>query len=119
MVEVLFICDKIQEIYRLRRYFGPNYIIKATNTTAGAIDIAESTNLKLILYHIGTDFKSLFPLYRDLRASSVASKLHMIVMADLNILKPLTDTVYLENASIVSTSISRDALAELVSRVAG
>jgi DNA-binding NarL/FixJ family response regulator len=119
MVEVLFICDKIQEIYRLRRYFGPNYVIKATNTTAGAIDIAKSTNLQLILYHIGTDFKSLFPFYRELRDSAAAAHLHMIVMADVNILKPLTDTVYLENATIVSTSISRDALADLVSRVAG
>jgi hypothetical protein len=54
-----------------------------------------------------------------LRASAAASKLHMIVMADLNILKPLTETVYLENATIVSTSISREALSELVERVVG
>ncbi len=111
---VLVICDKIQEINRLRRYFDSTYTIKATNSANNAVGIAESSEIGLILYEMGRDYTNLFKFYKDLRTNEKTKELPIIAITDFSVLKTLNDTVKMLNTVIIGSTITTENMQNLI-----
>lgn len=114
MNNVLLVCDKILEINKLRRCFNQDFTIKATSSVQSGAFVAESSLSDIVIYHIGSDFKHLFNFYKDLRNNPATKNIPLIVIADFNILKILTETIKLNNAKIIGTTISIENMQSLV-----
>lgn len=112
--KVLIICDRIQEINRLRRIFDKSFAIKATSSVQSGVSIAESSDSGLVIYHIGADYSSLFAFYKELRTNDKTSEIPLIVIADMSILRQLTDTVRMIDTNIVGTMISQENILVLI-----
>lgn len=112
--KVLIICDRIQEINRLRRVFDKSFAIKATSSVQNGASIAESSDTDIIIYHTGTDYSSLFAFYKEIRTGEKTAEIPLIVIADMSILKQLTDTVRMIDTSIVGTMISQENILVLI-----
>lgn len=111
---VMIVCDKIQEINRLRRIFDKSFIIKAASSVQSGAFFEENSDSGIFIYHIGSDFKHLFTFYKEMRANKKTERLPLIVIADLSVLKILTDTIEMTDTSIVGTAISQENLLALI-----
>lgn len=117
MKTVLLICDKLQEINRIRRYFDASYVIKATNSPGNAVDVAANSTADLVLYHIGADYSKLFDFYRNMQGNEITKNLSVIIMADINIVKTLSEMVAMQNTTIVASSIAKETLSGMVDKM--
>ena len=118
MKTALVICEKVQEINRLRRYFDNSFTVKATGNIQSAVYVAQTASPDIILYNLGQDFRYLFSFYRELRETESTSAVPLIVMAEMNILKTLTDSVTMRGVHLASLTASEESIRSLVTRLA-
>ncbi|MCL1822642.1 MAG: hypothetical protein FWG44_00385 [Oscillospiraceae bacterium] len=114
MKNILIVSDSIQEINKLRRYFGEDFKVSATNSIENAAVILQKKTAEIALYHIGVNLAGFFEFYKNLRTNKATEELPLIVIADTSILKTLTDTVALKKGSFISPGITPDNLQNLV-----
>lgn len=114
MKNVLLLSNGIEEINRMRRYFDTSFSIKATSNMASAVYVAESSEIGLVLYNMGTDFNTLIQFYRDLRESKITADVPLIVIAEISAIKPLNDCVELTNTHLVSSAVTRENIRKLI-----
>jgi len=119
MKNVLIICDNIQEINRVRRYFGTEYKVRATNAIENAYSSIKAQTPDLAICHIGTDFSKLFGFYKNLRQSAATETLPLIVIADTGVLKALTDTVELKSTALIGSLITHENMQNVIESLIG
>lgn len=110
MKQILLISETIQEINRLRRYFDEGYAVKAVSSVITAQTIIHKAKPDLIIFSLGSDFSRLFPFYTYIRTNSAFVDIPMIVIADIVILKSLTENVELKKSTILSATVSKENL---------
>ncbi|MDR0805086.1 MAG: hypothetical protein LBN42_04815 [Oscillospiraceae bacterium] len=118
MNTILIVCDKIQEINRLRRNFeGSPYTIKATGAMQSASYVAATSEPSLIVYQLGDDYSQFFAFYKQLRESEQTANIPLLLAADISVMKPFSDHISLRNAHIVSTGITKDSMLGIVDKM--
>lgn|SRR5574344_1219332 len=110
MIQVLLISETAQEINRLRRFFNENYSVKAVSSVITAQTIIHRAKPDVVIFSLGSDYTRLFPFYTFIRTNSDFLELPLIVIADIVILKPLTDNVELSKSTILSSTASGESI---------
>ncbi|GHV46032.1 hypothetical protein FACS189499_00270 [Clostridia bacterium] len=113
----LLICDDVNEITRLRRFFEDDYRLKATSSPGSAVFVAASSKPAFIVFHIGTSFNEIFPFYKELRADETTKAIPLIIIADVTLVKPLMDNIEFENTAVISATVTKESMGVIVSKV--
>ena len=106
-IDVLLVSDNLQNINIAWRHFAYNdYSAKATTHVSGALECVRSENPpQLIVFYASSGCKKLFELYRALREEETNPNTPLIVLADPQLQKSLTDYIKLKNAVILGISV--------------
>jgi PleD family two-component response regulator len=119
MKNVLVVGENIKEINKLRRSFGFDFKVSATNSPDNAVSILQKKTNDLAVYHASEDLSLLFNFYRSLRASAATEKLPLLVIADATVLKALNDTVEMAGVTVIGRNLSEDEMTGVVNSMLG
>jgi PleD family two-component response regulator len=114
MRNILIISEHIQEINRVRRLFGSDYKISATNSAPNALNMLQTKTADLVIYHAGGDYAGVFELYKLFRQNAATENLPLILVTEASFIHALEDKVELQKAVTVSIDIEQDALMDIV-----
>ena len=102
MKNILIICDNINEITRLKKHFGEEFKVSASNSAENAYSVMQNRLLDLAVYHVGSDMAKLLAFYKSVRKTPKTENLNLVFIADESMKAVLNDVAALENASVIS-----------------
>jgi PleD family two-component response regulator len=114
MKNVLIIGENIKEINKLRRVFGFEFKVSATNSPDNAVGILQNKANDLAVYHASDDLSPLFSFYRSLRGNASTEKMPLLVIANTMMLKALTDIVEMTHAAVIGENLSEDEMTGVI-----
>lgn len=118
MKQIVIVCEMLQELTRLRKYFNPaEFTVKAVTSFQTAQTVLRSQTPDLIIFDIGEKFDSLFPFYKFLRSSFSCMDIPVIVMAMPVTQKALADNVELINTKVVGSTINVENMEQTIAEM--
>ncbi|MCL2698300.1 MAG: hypothetical protein FWE74_09525 [Oscillospiraceae bacterium] len=119
MKNVLIVGENIKEINKLRRVFGFEFKVSATNSPDNAVNILQSKTNDLVIYHTGADLNLLFNFYADLRRSSATKSIPLLVIAAPEILKALNETIEMANTAVIADNLGEEEMSGVINSMLG
>ncbi|MDR2559573.1 MAG: hypothetical protein LBC86_08550 [Oscillospiraceae bacterium] len=114
MKNVLIVGENIKEINKLRRVFGFEFKVSATNSPENALNILQNKTTGLAIYHAGADLSLLFDFYKKLRRSTATENLPLLVITDTTVLKILGETVEMARTAVIADNLSEDEMSGVI-----
>jgi len=118
MKNILIIGDNIQEINKLRRVFGMEFKVSATNSAESALEILQSKAADLAVFRAGTDLGAIFDFYKSLRRK-ISMNLPLLIIAPPDAAAILADTVEMNNAAVVEATVPEARILDVISSILG
>ena len=107
MKQVLVICEVLNELTRLRKYFDPNsFKVKAVTSYQAAFTTLRKERSDLVVLDIGEKISGLFGFYGFMRKNMSCSDIPVIIIANPGVQKALADNTELIGMRVVGSAIS-------------
>ena len=101
MKQILVICEVLNELARLRKYFDPaEYTVKAVTSYQAAVVNLRKDKSDLVIVDIGEKTDGLFGFYRFMRTGVSCADIPMIIMAN-----PATQRALMDNTEMIGTRV--------------
>ena len=114
MIKILIVCDNINEISKLKRSFGDEYKVSASNSAENALNILQNKTTDIALFHAGADISRLFAFYRLVRQNPETENQPIIFVVEEVVLNIISDTITLEDAEVVVAPVSLENIQNAV-----
>ncbi|MCM1055653.1 MAG: hypothetical protein NC394_09045 [Bacteroides sp.] len=116
MIDVLLISSSLDNINVAWRHFCySDYNASATTNHDAAMENLRSKKpAQIVVYYCGEETTDFFSFYKALRDDQKTENVPLVVLADLNRQKLLTDYVKLRNACVLGISVNDDKLRDTV-----
>jgi PleD family two-component response regulator len=114
MKNVLIVGENIKAINKLRRVFGFEFRVSATNSPDNALNILQNKTTDLVIYHAGRDLSLLFEFYKSLRKDAETDGVPLLVIAEVTILKALSDTVEMTETAVIADNLGEEEMTGVI-----
>jgi len=121
MKNVLIVGDNIKEINKLRRVFGFDFKVSATNSPENAVSVLRDKPADLAVYHAGAgiDLNMLFNFYKNLRRNPSTETVPLMVIACAAVLRVLSDVVEMNNAAVIGDDVGEEEMMRVIGSMLG
>ena len=117
MKNILIISETINEITRLKRAFGGDFRVGASNSAENAFAVIQNRLPDLILYRLGDNPQNmslLFDFYKKLRQGETTEELPVVFVINEAAAKVVKETVKFKNAAVIESSVEPEIIYNVV-----
>ena len=114
MKNILIINENLNEITKLKRFFGEGFKVSGSNNAENALSVMQNRLLDMVVYQVYFDMAQIFAFYKAVRQEPQTEKLPLVFITDADMLNLLNDVTVFENAVVIAAPVTEGAVESLL-----